>query len=143
MKKVLRALFNKETGLYLFFGVLTTIVNYLTFWVFYKFVFQTSPLVANCIAFVAATLFTYITNKIFVFNSCSWKPRVLLRELCSFVGARIFSFGFEQGGLFVCIEYFYVERFVLFGMDGVMISKIILSFIAVVINYVISKYEYI
>lgn len=137
--KLFKKFFNKETGLYLFYGVCTTIINYFTFILWYNWIFKGSPLVANTIAFIAATLFAYVTNKLFVFRSYGWNLKVLVPEVFSFVSARILSFVFEQAALFVYIEYFLVENFMWFGIDSVMIVKVVLSFIVVVINYFISK----
>ena len=61
-KKIL----NKETFLYLIFGILTTIVNIVSFFLFNKlFDYKLS----NIIAFILAIVFAYITNKIYVFES--------------------------------------------------------------------------
>ena len=125
---------------YLVFGVLTTIVNYLIFWLIIGFFGEGSALAANAAAFAAATIFAYITNKLFVFQSRSWKGAVLLREFFGFVGARIFSFLLEEVGLLLCMEVLHVERFVLLRISGLMVAKIALSFISVLLNYLFSKY---
>ena len=126
--------------LYLVFGVFTTIINYGSFWLFVKLMGSQYTLVANAIAFVFATAFAYVTNKCFVFRSGSWKLCVLLREAASFTGMRLFSFGVEELGLLVCMTWLHVEKLHLFGVDGVMISKIVLSFIAVLMNYFFAKW---
>lgn len=137
--KYIKKFLNKEIGLYLFYGICTTIINYFTFGFFYKYFFHELPLVANSIAFVAATLFAYVTNKLFVFKSYEWNLKVLVPEVFSFVSARVLSFIFEQVGLYLSIQYLFVEGFTILGMDRVMIFKVILSLIVVVINYFISK----
>ena len=38
-----------------------------------------------------AVAFAYVTNKLFVFDSKSWKASVVLREAVAFVGARVFT----------------------------------------------------
>ena len=125
---------------YLIFGVQTTIVNYLVFWLILHFAGEKYALAANAAAFVAATIFAYITNKLFVFQSRSWKGTVLLREFFGFAGARVFSFLLEEAGLYFCMEVLHTEKFVLLGISGLMIAKIVLSFIAVLLNYIFSKY---
>lgn len=125
---------------YLIFGVQTTIVNYLVFWLIVHFSGENYALTANAAAFVVATIFAYITNKLFVFQSRSWKGAVLLREFFGFAGARIFSFLLEEAGLLLCMEVLHAEKFVLLGISGLMIAKIALSFIAVLLNYIFSKY---
>ncbi|MEG2017397.1 MAG: GtrA family protein [Clostridium sp.] len=121
----IRKILNKETCSYLFFGICTTIINYFTFIVFYNGLFKEAPLIANTVAFIAATLFAYITNKIFVFKSYNWKLKALVPEVFSFVSARVLSFLFEQMGLFIYVEYLLIDNLTLIGIDSVMIVKII------------------
>lgn len=133
---MLKKLCNRETGLYLFFGVLTTVVNYGVFWLCRDWMHS---LLANGLAFILATLFAYVTNKLFVFRSPQWTPGVVGKELLSFTGARTFSLCIEMLGLYLCI-LLHAKDYVLWGMDGEMIAKIVLSFVAVLLNYFMSKF---
>jgi putative flippase GtrA len=140
---VLKKIFNKETVLYLVFGVLTTVVNYGVFYIFYETI-ALGSLVANLIAFVVAVVFSFITNKLFVFDSKSWQAKILLPEATQFVGARIVTFLLEEAGLFVCDDLLNLARFEIINIfdvsvDGVMFAKILLAFIVVIINYVVCK----
>lgn len=139
MKKILRNLLNRETLSYLLFGVLTTIVNYITFIGVFILYNKSSALVSNMAAFIVATIFAYITNKIWVFKSDIWSLNILKLEIITFLSARIFSFLLEQVGLFLCINVFKIEDYSFLGINGIMISKVVLSFIAVIINYGLSK----
>ena len=58
----------KQTILYLIFGVLSTIVNIVTYVVCTRNL-NIEFLISNWIAWIAAVLFAYITNKFFVFES--------------------------------------------------------------------------
>lgn len=140
MRKKILSLITSEAGMYLIFGVLTTVVNYGAFWIFLKILGDDLVLTVNTIAFVFAVTFAYITNKIFVFKSKSWKPKILSKEIFSFLAARIASYFFEQIGLFICVEYLNVGEKTLLGFDGILVSKVILSFVAVLVNYVFSKF---
>ncbi|WP_250674564.1 GtrA family protein [Paraclostridium ghonii] len=140
MKDSIKSVLNKETLSYLFFGVLTTLVNYITFVIGLIIFGEKNTLTVNTIAFIAATIFAYITNKIWVFNSKSWDIEILKSEIISFLGVRIISFLFEQLGLLICISIFNVGNYYIFSMSGIMISKVILSFIVVILNYVVSKF---
>ena len=137
--KLIKKLIRNELVTYVFFGFLTTIINYGVFYIFYTLFGDDFVLIANIIAFFFATVFAYVTNKLFVFGSRSWEKAVLKREVSSFLGARIVSFLFEEFGLFVCANLLNVGQYSIFGLDGVMIAKITLSFIVVAINYVLSK----
>ena len=135
MKKLL----NRETALYLLFGVLTTIVNYVVFWLGIRLFGEKYTLLINVVCFIAAASFAYVTNKLFVFESKSWRWKVLRRELPSFFGARVFSFLLEEAGLWISTDLLRVGRWELLGINGIMIAKIVLSFAVVVLNYLFSK----
>lgn len=107
--KRFKKILTSEIGGYLFFGICTTIVNYLTFGLFYKYMFVDMPLIANTIAFISATAFAYITNKVFVFKSLNCNLKDLVVEVFSFLSARILSFAFEQVGLYLAIESLWIN----------------------------------
>ena len=134
----------KEIITYLIFGVLTTLVNLGTFWVFSKILGEELYLINNAIAWVVGVIFAFVTNKLFVFESKSWKGKTAGKELIEFVGARLFSFGVEEGGmwLFVDILAFGEKSLTLFGftITGQMIAKLALAVIVVILNYFFSKF---
>lgn len=134
----------KEMLLYLIFGVLTTLVNLITFWVFTKILGEELYLVNNAIAWVAGVAFAFVTNKLFVFESKSWKSKTAGKEFIEFVGARLFSFGVEEGGmwLFVDILGFGEKSLTLLGftITGQIIAKLVLAVIVVILNYFFSKF---
>ena len=149
IKNLIKKLINKETVTYLIFGVLTTVVNFGVFKLF-DLIFTRSfsvdlTLLTNFIAWVLSVAFAYVTNKLFVFESKSWSRRVLAKEIPSFVGARVFSLGVESLGLLIFIKWLGFDSFVLevfpgFALGGKMLTKIALSVIIVVMNYVFSKF---
>lgn len=145
MKKI-QKLLNRETVLYLVFGVLTTAVNYVVFHLVYAVVLGgQGSLLANFIAWVAAVIFAFVVNKAFVFESKSWAWPVLARELPAFVAGRVASFGFEEAGLLVSEKLLRLGRFTVLALgpvslDGVAVSKLALSVIVVVLNYFFSKW---
>ena len=149
MKSIIKKLINKETVTYLVFGVLTTVVNFTVFkgfdLLFTKTVEVDLVLLTNIIAWVVSVAFAFVTNKLFVFESKSWQSSVLRKELPSFVSARLFSLGVEELGLLIFIRWLGFDSFVLevlpnFAIGGKMLTKIGLSVIIVVMNYVFSKF---
>ena len=96
----IKKLLNKETVSYLFFGVMTTVVNYLTFFLCYN-VCTIPTLLSNALAFAAAVIFAYCVNKLFVFESKKNGLLALAKEFLSFIGARLLTFALEQAGLTV------------------------------------------
>ena len=114
---------------YLFFGGLTTLVNYLVYLPCYNWL-QISASVSNAIAWGFAVAFAFLTNKPFVFKSHDWSAKVVLPELIRFVGCRIGSGVLETAILFVAVD--------LMHWDGNLL-KIITSILVVILNYFGSK----
>ena len=114
---------------YLFFGVLTTVVNYLVYLPCYNLL-GISASVSNVIAWVAAVAFAYLTNKPWVFKSHDWSRQTVIPELTKFVGCRVGSGALETGIIFLFVD-------VLCWNGNVM--KLITSVLVVVLNYIGSK----
>ena len=124
---------------YLFFGVLTTIVNYASFAILRHFLGDEWIHWVNAITFVLATTFAYVTNKLFVFKSKSSSFGAICKEVLSFFVSRISSFFIEELGLYLCVNILNVGQYKVLFTDGTMIAKIVLSFLAVILNYFFSK----
>jgi len=130
----------EEQLLYLFYGVLTTIVNYVTFVLLRIWWGDYWIHLINLITFVVATLFAYVTNKIFVFKNKNWNFRHFVIELAAFFTSRVSSFLIEAIGLYICVDILNVGRYTFILFDGTMAAKVVLSFVAVIINYFLSKF---
>lgn len=135
----------KEIISYVFFGVLTTVVNLLVFKLFDRILGSNLYLVTNVIAWIAAVVFAYITNKLWVFESKSWKADVVIKELVGFFGARVLSLGIEEAGLWLMIDIMHFENikgFEIFSFkfDGNFIAKLIMQVVVVIMNYIFSKF---
>lgn len=133
----------KELIIYVLFGGLTTVVNLSVFALFSLILGDERYLITNVIAWFAAVVFAFITNKIWVFESKSWNARVLAKEVPSFFSARIFSFIFEEAGLFFLVDILSMGelsvKILSFEISGELIAKAIVGVMVVVINYVFSK----
>ena len=137
---------HKEVIVYVIFGALTTFVNLAAFYIL-ELLFgnnTTSYLYNNAVAWIIAVIFAYVTNKLFVFNSRSWKMSVISKEILEFLGARIFSFAIEEAGLWLfvdCLAFNKISFSLLgFNITGGLIAKIILAVIVVIMNYFFSKF---
>ena len=134
----------KELIIYGIFGVGTTLVNFLTYELFNMLLGVDLYWVSNIIAWFVSVVFAYVTNKLFVFESKSWSSKTAGKEFIEFVGARLFSFGVEEGGmwLFVDILAFGEKSLTLFGftITGQIIAKLALAVIVVILNYFFSKF---
>ena len=114
---------------YLFFGVLTTVVNYIVYLPCYNLL-HISAAVSNAVAWVVAVAFAYMTNKPFVFKSYDWSAKTVVPELTKFVGSRVLSGALETAIIFVTVD--------LLPWNG-NIMKLITSVLVVILNYVASK----
>jgi len=130
MKKI-RNLIEKyyDVLAYLFFGVLTTAVNYIVYLPCYNLLHFSAAL-SNVIAWVFAVAFAYLTNKPFVFKSFDWSAKTIVPELTKFVGSRIASGFLETAIIFVTVD--------LLQCNG-NIMKLLTSVLVVILNYVASK----
>ena len=141
----LKKLLNRETILYIVFGVATTVVNYIVFHLLYNVLWQQeNSLTANAAAFVAAVIFAFVVNKLFVFESKSWSAATLKREVPSFLAGRIGSFGIEEAGLFLAEKVFKLGGVVAITVGGTVLDwitliKVALAFVVVALNYVFCK----
>lgn len=120
---------HEEVVSYLFFGGLTTVVNYLVYLPCYNLL-GFSGTVSNVIAWIAAVAFAYLTNKPFVFKSHDWSAKTVLPELTKFVGCRVGSGLVETAVVFLTVDWI--------GLNGNLI-KVATSVLVVVLNYIGSK----
>ena len=131
---------------YLIFGVLTTAVNFVSFWILEKICGSDGKtyLLTNAAAWLTAVVFAYVTNKIFVFESKNLTAKELFKEAGEFLFARVFSFAVEEVGMWLLVDIAGMQKllFTVFGVEitGHLISKFILAVIVVVLNYVFSKF---
>ena len=114
---------------YLFWGVMSTVVNYAAYFACTLWL-NINYLISNVIAWVAAVIFAFFVNKVFVFRSVSWEPRLVFREAWQFTAARVFSGVLETGGLKVFVDWLHFN-------DAIV--KIVAGFVVVVTNYALSK----
>lgn len=133
----------KELITYVLFGLCTTVVNFVVFKLSNMLLGVELYLVSNVFAWIAAISFSYVTNKLWVFKSKSWKSSVIAKEVSAFFGARVFSFIIEEAGLFALVDLAHFNEISInilsVEIGGQMIAKMIIGVIVVVLNYVFSK----
>jgi putative flippase GtrA len=120
----------KEFVSYIVFGILTTIINIVSYAFFTK-IMGTDYRSATTIAWFVAVVFAFITNKIYVFNSKSTLISSLAKEFISFMLFRLLSYVADLGMMIVLVEWM--------NMKGVL-AKIIANAVVVVLNYFASRY---
>ena len=115
---------------YLFFGGLTTLVNFLVYFPLYNWLALSGTL-SNIIAWAVAVVFAYLTNKPFVFRSNDWSMDVVLPEFSKFLGCRVGSGVLETAIIWLTVD--------MFAWNG-NLMKILVSILVVILNYVASKW---
>lgn len=127
---------NKVTISYMFYGILTTVINIAVHMLTYNLLTDSlgeaiALNIAITVSWVAAVLFAFITNKFFVFGSKSTEAKLFIREGLAFFGGRLFSYLFEL---------IWNNVTVIFLKMPAGISKILGQFVIVIMNYFVSKF---
>ena len=153
IKRILKKVINRETIMYIIFGVLTTVVNWIVYRIFdqlltngngadvvttegFRGAIDTflSKGTAGIIAWVAAVAFAYVTNRLWVFEEKAQGAKNVALECGRFVGARVATGVIEILGTPALVVLGLKAQ--IFGLD---VAKLIVSVIIVVLNYVFSK----
>lgn len=119
----------KELFFYGIFGVLTTLINIFSYYVFCD-IFCVNYVISNIIAWILSVSFAFITNKIFVFNSRDFEIKNFIKEIISFFSSRIFTGLLDMGILFFWVTILGIED---------MIVKVFSNVIVIILNFVLSK----
>ena len=121
---------HKELILYVFFGGCTTLINIISYFACRELMHL--PVVpADVLAWLVSVIFAYVTNKLFVFESKSWRLMLVLKEGAAFLAARVFSLGLDVAMLYVTVT-------VLGWWELPM--KVLANVVVIVINYIFSKW---
>lgn len=120
----------KEVVNYLVFGGLSTLVNFVSYFIAAR-VFGIDEVVSSGISWFCAVTFAYITNKIWVFESKTNTVGSFLKEMVMFYLARVASGALCDVGTFaLMVKVLHIND---------VISKIVTQVMVVIVNYVFSK----
>lgn len=125
----IKRLINKEIILYVIFGILTTIVNLIAYYLFSNII-NINYLISNAIAWIISVVFAYITNKFFVFNSSYINKDVIIEEFIKFMNCRLISGLSEVVLLFLFVDLLLINDIV---------AKLIIGVLVALINFIFSK----
>lgn len=136
MQKIKEIYFKyKEVINYLIFGVLTTIVSLAVKYLLLFTIFDASNAielqVAVIISWIAACLFAYITNRIWVFES---KSKEIIKEMIKFFVARLSTLGLEMLIMFIFVT--------VLGLNSdiwVIVWTLVSQVLVIIGNYILSK----
>lgn len=119
----------KELVLYTVFGNMTFVISIGSYAIFNVF-FGINELIANALAWVFAVLFSYVTNKKWVFKVTTPTKTAFLVQMFAFFSGRFITLVIEEAIIFIFITLLdYPSMWVKLGAQVVV----------VVLNYVISK----
>ena len=135
---LIKKLANKETFLYLVFGVLATVLNILLFYLFVN-IWKLPTGVGNILDTIICILFQYFTNRIWVFESKN-KGKSIIKEFIQFILARGVTAIIDQIFVVVGVDFF-VVKYISYSQQGMFSLgiKIISNIVVIVLNYIFSK----
>lgn len=118
----------EEAISYLFWGGVAFFVSMALFY-FFANVMDLYEQIANTISWILCVVFTYFTNRTFVFKSKSRGISGMGKEFVSFISARVATLLIENAILFVLIDLLTMNNMLakLFGQAVVIVSNYILS----------------
>ena len=135
---LIKKLANKETVLYLIFGVLATVLNIVLFYLFIN-VWKISTGLGNILDTIICILFQYFTNRIWVFESKN-NGKEAIKEFIQFILARSLTAIIDQIFVVVGVDFF-VAKYVSYSQQGIFSVgiKILSNVVVIVLNYIFSK----
>ena len=123
----------REIFAYLFWGMLTTLVSWLTYSLF---VWLTGHLIlSNVLSWVCAVAFAFVTNKKWVFAGNDWRAKTVCREGLQFLSARLVTGVLELVGV-PALALLGGEP--LLGIEGLG-AKMSVTVVVILLNYLFSK----
>lgn len=141
MKK-LKSLFlkYKEPILYVFFGGLTTLVNYIIYFSCTEG-FRLGWSAATVLAWIGAVLFAYVTNRKWVFESSAIGVQAVVLEFAKFIAARLLSLGMEWITLKLLLDILHMNNYIYASLPvGEFAAKTIAQVIVIIANYIFGKW---
>lgn len=129
IKKIVKKILNKDVMLYIFFGVLTTIVNFVAFYLL-NVVMNIDGNISNLVAIPLAIIFAYFTNRKWVFHTEAKGFKENFNEFCKFVAGRAVTMFIEFFGCMLLFKTPIPE----------IVSKLGVNVIIIFLNFFISKF---
>ncbi len=135
--RIIRFLFSREVIVYVIAGVLATLVNIVVFTVLCEFFGNDRWWLSNAPAILAAMIFAFYTNRIFVFRS----KGPIWQEMGKFLISRLLvSLAFEYGAMYLLYNLIGLTASWHIIQWDILISKLVTQVLVMVGNYVISKF---
>ena len=132
MKEKLKALFHKyyELITYIFFGGITTVVDFAIYYVMLLAFGEEIYLLASVVAWAGAVFVAYVTNKTLVFRDTTSGAAAVFWQSVRFVLSRVFSLGVQTGLMWLFVDVIEMSEWLV---------KLPVAVVIVLLNYVTSK----
>lgn len=114
---------------YLIWGFIAFVLSMVLFYIFANIV-QFDELIANIISWILCVVFTYFTNRTFVFKSKNKGFSNIKKEFVQFVSARLGTLALEEVVIFIGITLLHGNN---------MLVKFIGQVFVIIANYILSK----
>lgn len=120
----------EELITYVIVGGLTTVINFAVYYPLNGDPFNLNYLLANCIAWFAAMVFSYAANKIFVFKDNVRGFRAVSVQFLKFALSRLATLGIEEIFMYVFVDYIGISE---------NIVKFPVAIVVIIVNYIFGK----
>lgn len=132
MKEKLLALFHKyyELITYVFFGGITTVVDFVIYYGMLWAFGEDTYMVAQVVAWAGAVLVAYITNKTLVFRDQTTGAGRVFWQTVRFILSRVFSLGVQTALIWLFVDVVHMSEWLV---------KLPVAVVIVLLNYVTSK----
>ena len=126
---MLKLMANREALLYGVAGILTTLIGFAVYWGALQLGF--GVVLSNSMSHIAAIVFAFFSNKVWVFKSQSFTGSVILKESLKFIFSRLIAYAIDTLLLVLLV---YALR------QNPLASRLATIILVVVFNFVVSKY---
>lgn len=109
--------------------MLTTVVNIAVYWLT-AHPMGLSVMMSTVLAWVAAVLFAYVTNRKWVFHSEAKTPAEIGKEMVSFFACRLATGVVDWAAMFIFVDMLHLNDVVI---------KVAANVLVIILNYVASK----
>lgn len=110
-------------------GVLTTLLNLAVYFVLTSWL-GVHYILSDIIAWVICFVFSFVTNKLYVFKSATWTFNTLLKEVAKFFTSSVFTGIVDVGLLYAMVD--------LMKINGT-VSKLTDNVVIIILNYILRK----
>ena len=118
----------KEFMAYIFWGIMTTLVNIISFY-FLRLFLPQYLIISNFLAWILTIIFAFFSNRSYVFINRD-KTKNITKEFYQFFGCRFLTGIVDMIVIIIGIDYMHFHE---------IMTKVVANIIVIIANYVLSK----